>query len=1046
MRIYVRNILLAGAMLVFGLGNAQKTFTNQELQSQIKKAKNLQEGRNYVQAYNEYSLLIKRWESVYPQESSKEEKGYEVSEIYFNRALCAYYLMHNDVDFLFKEYKNLFPNSQKINRANFYIANWHMQKGDFLLALNTYANMDTNALSKQEIQEYNYKLGYCYFLQNLPNKAKIYFSKVKDTDSKYASVCKYYYGHILYMEGKYDLALKEFEPLKKNRHFSKVVPYYICQIYYFQGDYDKLIEMAPTLSQNSVSSKRATELNRMLGDAYYKKQQYEQALPYIEASIKSNEGVNANDNYLMGYCLMETGKYVQAIPYFEACSNQEDALSQSALYSLGYCYLANKDSVSALNSYAKASNMNFDKDIQEQSLFSYAKLSITNNPPFNESLVKQLNKYIKDNTRKDRKTKEGTGVGQARIYLAHIYERTHNYALALEQLENIQNRDSQLNKIYVKTCLNRAIELFNQHKYKESVSIIGKIEENSSFASNDMLASAKYVKAEALYLNQSYAKSEQTLRAYYSVPEYENNAYTSKADYLMAYNLFKQKKYSLAKDYFAKVEASNEEKTIKNDATIRLADCFYMLKDFDGAVKKYNDFISKNSINSDYATYQKAMAEGASGNQQSKSLTLQKAINDFPNSSYRPAFFYELGNTYLATNQNDKALSTYQTLLQTYPDNTFTKDCLGKVGMLQYQMLQYDVALNTLDQLVRKYPNSKQAQAALSVIKNIYMDQDKPEEYLSYVNGLGTRKVSNQEKEDMLYQVAENKYMDEKYVDAIPLFKNYLNNFPSGTFVTKSEYYLADCLQRTNDSLQAGEYYYKVGMKPYGTYTEKALLNAGKIYINRDVEKTLEIYKRLDGITSTATNKLLAQKEIMNIYFSQQDYNNAIAWAEEITSNESADKNIVDEAYFVLAEAYFAQNKSFQAKEYVDKLKNSSSLKYTSYAQYSMASMEFENKNFVESENIIRQMSKNGADDYYLAKAFILWSDIFVAKGNDFQAKQTLQSIIDNYEGEDDIISIAKDKLQILSNKTEKENQENEQKLQNQENSVDEVIIEDNKY
>ena len=36
-----------------------------------------------------------------------------------------------------------------------------------------------------------------------------------------------------------------------------------------------------------------------------------------------------------------------------------------------------------------------------------------------------------------------------------------------------------------------------------------------------------------------------------------------------------------------------------------------------------------------------------------------------------------------------------------------------------------------------------------------------------------------------------------------------------------------------------------------------------------------------------------------------------------------------------------------------------------------------------------------------MAKSFILWADIFYARGNNLQAKQTLQSIIDNYEGED---------------------------------------------
>ena len=42
-----------------------------------------------------------------------------------------------------------------------------------------------------------------------------------------------------------------------------------------------------------------------------------------------------------------------------------------------------------------------------------------------------------------------------------------------------------------------------------------------------------------------------------------------------------------------------------------------------------------------------------------------------------------------------------------------------------------------------------------------------------------------------------------------------------------------------------------------------------------------------------------------------------------------------------------------------------------------------------------------GEYDYWYAKGFILLADIYTKTGNEFQAKQTLQSIIDNYQGQD---------------------------------------------
>lgn len=1054
---YVVKTMIKNGLCLWGLlslltleAPAQKTNINNELNSSLKKAEAFQNEQNYSMAYIEYNSLVNRYESIAPQKQSRERDGLEVSEIYFNRALCAYYLMNNDVDMLFKEYKTLFPNSLKSNRADFYIANWYSQKGEFLLALNTYQNMDTSSLGVSERYEYNYKLGYCYFLQNLNEKAKIHFARVKDAGSKYSDVSKYYYGHILYSEGKYDLALNEFEPLRNNKHFSKVVPYYICQIYYFEENYEALVEMAPALSQNAINSKRAIELNRMLGDAYYKLGQYENAIPYIKQSIASSEAVNRNDNYLMGYCLMETGRFGEATDYFNVCTHDQDPMAQNASYSLGYCYLTTGDSVAALNSYKLASNMDFDKQIEEDALFCYAKLSIINSNPYNEALVAQLIAYLKENGSEGTSSNgnESSRVNEARICLAQIYEKTRNYSGALEQMDKIRNRDEQINKIYVKICLNRGVELYNNAQYAECIGVLDRIDQNISACSNDILACSKYIKAEAFYESGDYNKTEQILRSYYSVPDNDNNRYKLKADYLMAYCLFKQKKYPLAKDYYKRVSdrGSEDYSDLGNDADIRIADCEYMMKNYEGAIKSYSRYLAYNGPASDYATYQKAMAEGASGKFSDKIATLQTGINNYPNSSYIPAMTYETANTYLAINENDEALATYEHLLKTYPDNTFTKDCLGKVGMLYYQDGQNEKALTYLDKLIQNYPNTKQAQAALSTVKKIYIDKGMPEEYISYANRVGNTKVSESEEEDLLYQSAENRYMDEKYHDAVTMFESYLSSFPNGTNSVKAEYYLADCLIREKDSSRAAEYYYKVAIRPYCQYTEKALVLSAELYSQRDSKKALDIYSRLDNITSSATNKTIARQAMMNIYYQEKDYSKAIEAAGRLLELENSDNGATDNANFVMAESYRAKERKNDAKEYIDRLSTSSNKKYFSYAKYCTAESLYDEGKYDQSEQIIRKMSKDDADEYYLAKAFILWSDIFVKRGNDFQAKQTLQSIMENYDGKDDILQTAADKLATLQNKNEQQKQENEEKLQNQESSVDEIVIEDNKF
>ena len=84
-------------------------------------------------------------------------------------------------------------------------------------------------------------------------------------------------------------------------------------------------------------------------------------------------------------------------------------------------------------------------------------------------------------------------------------------------------------------------------------------------------------------------------------------------------------------------------------------------------------------------------------------------------------------------------------------------------------------------------------------------------------------------------------------------------------------------------------------------------------------------------------------------------------------------------------------------------------------AKYNLAALEFENADYSMSEKSLFALSKDYASsDYWVAKGFILLSDVYMKKGNTFQAKQTLQSIIDNYNG-DDLKTIAKTKLSSIN-------------------------------
>ena len=73
------------------------------------------------------------------------------------------------------------------------------------------------------------------------------------------------------------------------------------------------------------------------------------------------------------------------------------------------------------------------------------------------------------------------------------------------------------------------------------------------------------------------------------------------------------------------------------------------------------------------------------------------------------------------------------------------------------------------------------------------------------------------------------------------------------------------------------------------------------------------------------------------------------------------------------------------------------------------------------AEVMIFDMPNNFSDNYYIAKSFILLSDIYLSRGDKFQAKATLESIIDNYDGEELILLAKKKREEIIESEVKED-------------------------
>ncbi len=939
-------------------------------------------------------------------------------------AVCAIELYNPDAERLMLHFINEYPENSKVHFAYFQMGKYKYFKKEYAEAKNWFEKVDLYDLEPEEKDEYHFKLGYSCFIENDTANAKKEFFEVKDKNTKFSNPANYYYAHIAYTEKNYETALNGFTKLKDDANFGSIVPYYITQIYYLQGKYKELLEYSPPLLEKP-DTKRAGEISRLIGDAYYNLYKYNEALPYLEKYKKETSvPLTKEDLYELGYTYYKTGNCDKAITTFENIINNQDSLAQNAYYHLADCYMKTDQKHYARTAFQSAYKLGFNKEIQEDALLNYAKLSYELSiNPYNEA-VEAFQKYIKDYP-KSYRTEE------ANIYLMAIFMTTQNYKDAYISVENIKNKDFKIKTAYQKITYFRGVELFNDKNYTESVSFFDK--SLTYQIAENITAQSLFWKAESFYRQAVYDSSITNYNQFllktigaYSLPIY------AEAFYNLGYAHFKKKDYLNANIAFRKyiLYEKKEPKEMITDACLRIGDCFFINKEYNSALEYYEKVI-KSGIKTDidYAIYQRACSWGASGNFEKKAEGLKDLIDNYKKSTYIDDAKYELASTYEVLNQPEKALIYYNSIIADFKTSSYVKKALLKVGLIQFNSDKDDEALVTFKKVVADYPASTESKAALVSIRNIYTQMNKVDDFFAYVKNLSFANVSNEQQDSITYTAAENKYMSGDCASSSVGFKNYIEKFPNGYFVINANFYKAECDYKTNKMDDALKGYIFVIDNSKSRFTENALVKAASIsFAQKNFKDAIKYYTQLEESAEYKNNILLARLGLMRSYFNNNDFDFAIKASENLLATEKITPDNTNEAHYIIAKAALGLNNINLAQKEFEIVSKLTKSEIGVESRYNLALIQFQKENYKETEKMIFALINEGSSyDYWMAKSYILLADNYVKIGNTFQAKQTLQSIVDNSENKE-LVDIAKQKLQAINDAQPKTEQKDDKK------------------
>jgi len=757
------------------------------------------------------------------------------------------------------------------------------------------------------------------------------------------------------------------------------------------------------------------ELRRIATTTYFVKNEFRKPY-YGRLHARHQEAAPGNiNNYRIGYLAYENGEYERATTILEKLETS-DAFYQSSMIALGNIFLETGDKQRARNAFVKASELDFDSALKVDGLFNYAKILFELDSP--RVAMEVAREYVAQEPVTTAAAAEKTETPET--LLAEILKGTSNFEAGVNMLESFGNRDREADMIYQKVAYYRGLEFYNERAFENSISLFMRSEE---FPIDQRIAAlATYWKAEAMYEVRKYGEAVQNFSRFLQMPAAPETDVYSYANYALAYAAFRSDSFNTAANYFElflSTDESSMDENVRNDAIARLGDSYLSMRDYGRANQYYDLLINGKAPNQDYALFQRGIIQGLEGDNQTKMSTLRSVIDQFPNSNYADDVAFEIPYTYFTMGDYDAAIEGLQQMIEKYPRSSYVPRALMTIGLVQYNKEDKEAAMATFRRVVDEHATTDEARQAMRSIENMYLDSGDASGYVDYATSSNLGDLSAAEQDNLAFQAAHTLFSREQYQAAVEAINAYFDKFPKPNQEKHARYIRGVSLYKTGHPKEALHDLNIILNDWTSQYTENTLLAVADLYLGLEQYNEAIVHlKKLELTSEYKASYGYAVTNLMVCYYEIGDMEQVEKYAKLIQEYDQSSDEDLAKAHLYTARAMLRKGDVQPATKELNLAALKSQTVVGAEARYRVGQLQYEAKEYDKAlESAFDVINNMASYEYWVAKSFVLLADAYAGKGDDFQAKSTLESVIENYEGEDDIIPSAKERLQKLNKK-----------------------------
>lgn len=1000
----IQHCLLAGALSALPLlAAAQQTTPLTGHQRLFDEGKALFLQREYAAAQQSLEKYIQLKSAADPA----DEAAYML-------ACTAYELKAPDAVERLQAYLRHYPASGHTSRIHYLLGSAAFYDQQYEEAIARFMQADLEHLDTDDRDAGTYRLAVACEETGQLQEASLWFSILKEVSRTYYPDAVYHLAYIDYTQQKYPAALEGFGQAATEPKYALLAPYYIADIRLKQQQYEQARQAATDYLSTYPHQEKASEMQRILGEACYELKQYAAAVPALESYAEAaGKQADRKAMYALGMSYYHTQVFSKAATALGAAATVNDIVTQNACLHIGLASLQLKERNRARMAFEQASTMNFDRTIREQALYNYALcIHETSYSAFAESVTvfeRFLNEFP-----------QSVYADKVNDYLVEVYMNTRSYTAALRSIAKISRPGARILAAKQKLLFRLGTQAFAQAAFENAIDCFTQSLQLGQY-NQQTKADAYYWRGESKYRMEQYAAAGADLRQYLEFATDRSSQEYGLALYNLGYVAFKQKDYANAQNWFGRCVALADrlqERSVLADAYNRLGDCHYYARRFDAAREQYAKAAVIYPALGDYSIFQTAFVLGLQRNYSGKIQSLNQLLTDYPTSQYLDDALYEQGRAFVQLEDNTNAINRYTLLTQRFPDSPLSRKAANEIGLLYYQSDKYNEAITAYKRVISTYPGSEEARLAQRDLRSIYVDLNKVDDYLAFmasVPGSGPADVT--ERDELTYTAAERIYMRGDIGEAQNSFARYLQSFPQGAFSVNAHYYLGIIAYNKADYANASLHLDNVLQTPDSKFAPEALsICAQMAYTHKEYDKALAYYKMLGDRAATTEERQQAYTGALRSAYLGGNRPETVAAASALLAETKLTPELQNEAHYHRAKALLATDRQQEAMGDLAALAKDTRNVYGAEAKYVLAQLYFDQGQTGKAEKeVLDYIETSTPHAYWLARSFVLLSDVYMKLGRELDAKQYLLSLQQNYQADDDIAGMIQTRLAKMS-------------------------------